>query len=202
MRSCSEKFPDLFEGGTYAGVDEVGRGALAGPLVVAAVHVPDNVILQGVDDSKKLKFSDIRAFATRIKERCYYSLSFIHPVMIDDYKMNDCIKLAFSSVIEELNGKTSIDGVVFDGSYVPLGMSVNAVFVEKADSKFLEVACASILAKYERDVYMAELAKKHPGYGWEKNVGYGIKEHIEAIKELGPAVPHRKSFISHITPHE
>lgn len=194
MRTCSEAFPDAPEG-RFAGVDEVGRGSLAGPLVVAVVSVPEGVILQGVKDSKKMKPEEVRAFALRIKQRCEYQVDIVPAGDVDAYGVDACNSRAMAEVVGLLGDRVDMEGAVLDGRLKGVRTRCPCVASEGADSEFLEVACASVLAKHERDRIMGHLAVEHPGYGWERNVGYGTREHLDAIERLGLTPHHRRTFV-------
>ena len=198
------------------GLDEVGRGPLAGPLCVAAVILPDDPQIVGLDDSKKVTpkrrevlAEEIEAHATSI------GLSFIESSFIDKCGMSKALLKAFSealdSCIAKLNKTTSKvddaskaddasnicpDVVFVDGN--PLHIHKNEVNVLKGDAKIACISAASIYAKVKRDALMQVYAKRYPEYGFDKHKGYGTATHIEAIKKFGPCPIHRRSFLSNI----
>ncbi len=185
----------LFEGKKYvAGVDEVGRGPLAGPVVCCAVIMPlkDNDIIEGVDDSKKLSESKREKLAALIREKAIaVSVAEVSPEEIDEINILNAVKKCMTAAVNGLTVKPDI--TIVDGCDLKLGF--NAEYVVKGDLKSYTVGCASIVAKVYRDEMMKKLAEKFPAYGFEKHKGYGTAAHIKAIKENGPCSLHRKTFI-------
>jgi ribonuclease HII len=183
------------------GIDEVGRGPLAGPLVVGAVILPEvwPEWVEGLRDSKKLSIKKREALNEVIlKEAVAVGLGWVFAGELDDVGISEALRLATKRAVksvQELHAPFSqiiIDGKVNFLSLTPLEKYVNTVV--KADNLIKEVSAASIVAKVARDHYMYELGKKFPGYGFEKNVGYGTATHMKAINELGICPEHRKSF--------
>ena len=185
----------LSEGKKYvAGVDEVGRGPLAGPVVCCAVIMPlkDNDIIEGVDDSKKLSESKREKLAALIREKAIaVSVAEVSPEEIDEINILNAVKKCMTAAVNGLTVKPDI--TIVDGCDLKLGF--NAEYVVKGDLKSYTVGCASIVAKVYRDEMMKKLAEKFPAYGFEKHKGYGTAAHIKAIKENGPCRLHRKTFI-------
>ena len=175
-----------------AGVDEVGRGPLAGPVVCCAVIMPKDDFLEGVDDSKKLSEKKREALYDKIKEKAIaYCIMEISQEEIDQINILEAVKKCMTQAVEGLSVKPDI--TLVDG--VDTHLSINAEYLTKGDSKSYTIGCASILAKVYRDRLMSEYAKEYPEYGFEKHKGYGTKVHIEKIKEIGPCKLHRKTFI-------
>ena len=175
-----------------AGVDEAGRGPLAGPVCVAAVILPDNAYLQKINDSKKL--------TDKIKDKLYdeikktavaYSIVMVSHEEIDRLNILNATYKGMCDSVNELSVKP--DYVLVDGNSVK-GMDIPHECVVKGDSKSISVAAASILAKVTRDRYMTELDAKYPQYNFKKHKGYPTKEHYEALKKYGASEVHRKSF--------
>lgn len=174
-----------------AGVDEVGRGPLAGPVVCACCIMSDDIV-EGVDDSKKLsKTKREKLYEQIIEKSLAYSICQIDHEKIDEINILNATKLCMQNCINTL--KIKPDVVFIDA--VKLDVDVETVSIIKGDAKSYTIGCASILAKVYRDRLMEEYAKLYQGYGFEKNSGYGTKQHIEKIKEIGPCQIHRKTFI-------
>ena len=174
-----------------AGVDEVGRGPLAGPVVCACCIMSDDIV-EGVDDSKKLsKTKREKLYEQIIEKSLAYSICQIDHEKIDEINILNATKLCMQNCIKTL--KIKPDVVFIDA--VKLDVDVETVSIIKGDAKSYTIGCASILAKVYRDRLMEEYAKIYQGYGFEKNSGYGTKQHIEKIKEIGPCQIHRKTFI-------
>ena len=175
-----------------AGVDEVGRGPLAGPVVCCAVIMPIDEIIDGVDDSKKLSEKKRQELAKIIKEKavsyCIYEVS---QEEIDQINILNAVKKCMTKAV--LGLKIVPDVTLVDGNDTAL--PIKAEYVVKGDSKSYSIGCASILAKVYRDNLMKEYSEKYPDYGFEKHKGYGTKAHIDKIKEIGPCCLHRKTFI-------
>ena len=175
-----------------AGVDEVGRGPLAGPVVTAAVIMPTDDIIEGVDDSKKLSEKKREKLAELIKSKATaYSIARIESDEIDEINILNAVKKCMYNAVKSLTIMPDI--TLVDG--VDLHLPIPAEYVVKGDSLSYSIGCASIVAKVYRDNLMKEYAKEYPEYGFEKHKGYGTKNHIETIKEIGPCKLHRKTFI-------
>ena len=183
----------LEDGKKYiAGVDEVGRGPLAGPVVCASVIMPLDDIIEGVDDSKKITEKKREKLFEVIKEKAIaYSICEISQEEIDKINILNAVKKCMTTAVETLSVKPDI--TLVDG--VDTNLNLNAEYIVKGDSKSYTIGCASILAKVYRDNLMKEYAKEFPEYAFEKNKGYGTKVHIEKIKEIGPCKLHRRTFI-------
>ncbi|MGG1679741.1 ribonuclease HII [Neobacillus sp. NRS-1170] len=174
-----------------AGVDEVGRGPLAGPVVAAAVILPDNFFLAGLDDSKKLTEKKRLEYDAIIrKEAISYSISIIPAEEIDEINIYEATKKAMSSSITSL--KPEPDFLLIDA--MKLGTPYPSESIIKGDAKSVSIAAASIIAKTARDELMKNLSKQYPAYGFQNNMGYGTKEHIDALQQYGITPYHRKSF--------
>ena len=176
-----------------AGVDEVGRGPLAGPVCVACVMMPLDDIVEGVDDSKKISEKKRDLLFDEIKEKAIcYSIQMVDEQTIDEINILEATKLAMKKSIESMTIKPDI---VLVDAISKLDVKTEVRGIVKGDALSYSIGCASILAKVTRDRFMCELAKEYPEYGFEKHKGYGTKQHIEAIKEYGPCVYHRLSFL-------
>ena len=183
-----------YENGAHAvaGVDEVGRGPLAGPVVCCAVIMPLDDIVEGVDDSKKLTEKKRETLAEIIKQKAVaYCIAQIESEEIDQVNILNAVKKCMTNAVNGLNVKPDI--TLVDG--VDTALPINAEYLIKGDSKSYSIGCASIVAKVYRDNLMKEYAKEYPEYSFEKHKGYGTKIHIEKIKEIGPCKLHRKTFI-------
>lgn len=175
-----------------AGVDEVGRGPLAGPVVCCAVIMPMDDIIKGVTDSKKLSEKKRETLSKIIKEKAIsYCIKEVANEEIDKINILQAVKKCMTEAVNGLTVRPDI--TIVDG--VDTSLTINAEYVIKGDLKSYTVGCASILAKVYRDNLMKEYAKIYPEYGFEKHKGYGTKEHIDKIKEIGPCKLHRKTFI-------
>ena len=176
-----------------AGVDEVGRGPLAGPVCVAAVMMPLDDIIDGIDDSKKISEKKRELLFEQIKEKAIcYSIQMVDEQTIDKINILEATKLAMKNAIKALEVKPD---VVLVDAISKLDVETEIRGIVKGDALSYSIGCASILAKVTRDRLMCDLAKEYPEYGFEKHKGYGTKQHIEALKELGPCVYHRLSFL-------
>lgn len=182
------------------GVDEVGRGALAGPVVAAAVLLPPNCNIPGVDDSKMLTPKQRALLSPVIKNRALsWAITAAGHHFIDHYNIVVSTFLAMRLAVQKLlrRSKPEINGlkifVLADGWQIPeLNLPCRGVI--KGDSKSLSVACASIIAKVFRDELMIKMERRFPGYGFDRHKGYGTREHIHALKILGPSPIHRLTF--------
>ena len=175
-----------------AGVDEVGRGPLAGPVVCAAVIMPLDDLIDGVDDSKKLSAKKREKLFLEIKNKAIsYCIFEISQEKIDEINILNAVKECMTGAVNGL--KISPDITLVDG--VDTHLNFNAKYIIKGDSKSYLIGCASILAKVYRDSLMDQYHNQFPDYDFIKNKGYGTKYHIEKIKEIGPCKLHRKTFI-------
>ena len=177
--------------GIVIGVDEVGRGPLAGPLTVAAVALRENDPIWGINDSKQLKAEVREGLAEQIKTRALaWGIAHIPPEDIDSLGMSAALRKAMLAAIEA-TGVTP-DSVLIDG--VPLHIHPKETCIVKGDAKVACIAAASIVAKVTRDALMCQMDQVYPGYGFAQNKGYGSAEHIAAIARLGLSPIHRRSF--------
>lgn len=178
--------------GLIAGVDEVGRGALAGPVTVAAVILSSTVVLPGVDDSKKLSRRRREVLAEAIRATCVgWAVAERSPAEIDRDNILEATRSAMGQAVRGLDPQPGL--VVSDAVAVP-GLPFPCRAEPRADARYVCVAAASILAKVFRDAQMRRLAGLMPGYDWEHNVGYGTAKHLAALRHLGPTVMHRHTF--------
>lgn len=178
------------------GIDEVGRGPLAGPVVTAAVILPRNSTILGIDDSKKVSKKKREELAELIKkEAIAYAYGSISPEHIDQINILNATKKAMISAIARLNQKPDI--LLIDA--VKLNTDIEELSIVKGDIKSYSIGAASIIAKVKRDNYMTKMSKVYPEYGFENNSGYGTKKHLEAIKKYGLTPIHRKSFCTKFT---
>ncbi len=174
-----------------AGVDEVGRGPLAGPVVTAAVILPEDFYLPGIDDSKKLTEKKRLEFDAIIREQALaISVALIHAQEIDEINIYEATKKAMKTAIASLD--PAPDFLLIDA--MKLETPFPSESIVKGDAKSVSIAAASIVAKVARDDWMKQLAHTYPAYGFDHNAGYGTKEHIEAIHAHGITPYHRKSF--------
>lgn len=181
--------------GCIAGVDEVGRGPLAGPVCAAAVILPRGMIIDGVDDSKKLtEKKREKLYDEIISKALAYSVSFVEPSVIDEINIRMATHMAMQQAVRKLSVKA--DFLLVDGNDKIAFENIESEYIVKGDSKFECIAAASIVAKVTRDRYMIEMDKVYPNYGFARNKGYGTKEHMLGIREFGITDIHRKSFIT------
>lgn len=179
------------------GVDEAGRGPLAGPVCAAAVILPEGAVIEGLDDSKKLTEKKREKLYDIIKETAVaYSVAYGTLEEIETVNILEATYLAMNRAIEGLSVKP--DFALIDGNRVPRGIKIPCETIVKGDSKSISVAAASVLAKVTRDRLMLEYDKKYPEYNFKKHKGYGTKEHTELIKQYGPCEIHRLSFLKNI----
>lgn len=176
-----------------AGVDEAGRGPLAGPVYAAAVILPPDVVIKGLNDSKKLSEKRREELFLEITEKAVsYSIFSVDEQRIDEINILNATYEAMNGSVDGLSEKP--DFVLIDGNRIS-GMTIPHETVVKGDAKCMSIAAASILAKVSRDRFICEIAKKYPQYGFEKHKGYGTKAHTEAILKYGPCEIHRRTFL-------
>ncbi|MFN2100113.1 ribonuclease HII [Altererythrobacter sp. MF3-039] len=190
---------DLVSGPVIIGVDEAGRGPLAGPVVAAAV-VLGEAYPEGLDDSKKLSAKRREALDEQIRETCRWALSVVEPVEIDRINIFAATMTAMTRAVATLCEKLECDPgeVLIDGNMTPQGKVEGwhwpARPIVGGDGIEPCISAASIIAKVHRDRLMVEAAERHPHYGWERNKGYGTAEHMAALRTHGPTPLHRRSF--------
>lgn len=179
--------------GAICGVDEAGRGPLAGPVCAAAVILPEHLQIPGLNDSKKLSDKKRRDLFPIIKEQAIaYGIAFATVEEIDEINILQATFLAMERAVAQLNGQA--DFALIDGNREPK-LDIESMAVVKGDSRSASIAAASILAKVTRDDYMEELASQYPQYGFEVHKGYGTKRHYQALEEFGMCPAHRRSFL-------
>lgn len=175
-----------------AGVDEVGRGPLAGPVTAAAVVLDPMNIPEGLNDSKKL--------TKRARQRLYDEIIAVADVSIAHASVEEIdelniLRASHLAMVRALEGlKVRADFALIDGNMLPRDLILPAQTIIKGDARSQSISAASIMAKVCRDCVMLSLAQQHPGYGWETNMGYGSKSHMTALQNLGPTPHHRRSF--------
>ena len=174
-----------------AGVDEVGRGCLAGPVVSAAVILNDKIDLELIKDSKKINFKNRIKIAKYIKENSYYAIGVSSVEEIYNINILQAALLSMKRAIDKLSKKPEL--ILIDGPFAPKGLK-NYKTIIKGDEKIKCISAASIVAKTYRDLLMIKLSEKFSHYAWERNFGYGTKAHLEALKKFGITSHHRKGF--------
>ena len=175
-----------------AGVDEVGRGPLAGPVVAAAVILNPSDIPDGLNDSKKLTAKRRAALEAALREKAEIAIADASVAEIDEHNILRASHLAMERAVAALDPPP--DYLLIDGNMIPRGLTIPARAVVKGDAHSVSIAAASIVAKNWRDQLMVDLAQQHPGYGWETNAGYPSKQHKDALQNLGVTPHHRRSF--------
>lgn len=175
-----------------AGVDEVGRGPLAGPVTAAAVILDLEALPEGLNDSKKLTAKRRAALEGQIMAQTTWAVAHASVAEIDELNILRASHLAMERAVAALDPQP--DYLLIDGNLIPRGLSLPAEAVVKGDAKSMSIAAASILAKEARDRIMVDLAQQFPGYGWEKNAGYPTSQHREALVKIGVTPHHRLSF--------
>ena len=174
-----------------AGVDEVGRGPLIGPVVAAAVILPENYKLEGLTDSKKLSEKKRDMFYEVInKDALFIGIGIIDEKKIDEVNIYEATKLAMKSSIDSLSIKP--EHILIDA--MPLELDIPSTSIIKGDAKSLSIAAASVIAKVTRDRMMYELDRKYPMYGFSNHKGYPTKKHIDALKKYGLIEGYRKTY--------
>ncbi|WP_223274836.1 ribonuclease HII [Tateyamaria sp. syn59] len=179
-------------GGRVAGVDEVGRGPLAGPVTAAAVVLDPDAIPEGLDDSKKLTARKREAVWGAILETADVSVAHASVREIEELNILRASHLAMIRALDGLRMRP--DHALIDGTMLPRDLTLPATPVVRGDARSLSIAAASIVAKICRDRIMVDLAQQHPGYGWETNMGYPSKSHRLALENLGVTPHHRRTF--------
>lgn len=190
MREFENKYSDL---GAVAGIDEAGRGPLAGPVVAAAVILPKDIFLPFLNDSKKVTEKRRDVLFDQIKQEAItYGIGIASNALIDDINILQATYEAMREAISKLNKTPDI--LLVDAVHIP-DINIKQVGIVKGDAKSVNIAAASILAKVTRDRLMLEYDKIYPEYGFASNKGYGTAKHIEALKAYGACDIHRRSFI-------
>ncbi len=185
----------LLEGySLIAGVDEVGRGPLAGPVCAAAVILPAGLEIDGVNDSKKLSEKKReQLYDVIISKAVAWATAFVDAEIIDEINIRQATHLAMETAVNKLSVKA--DFLLVDGND-KIPFSIPSAYIVKGDAKSLSIAAASIVAKVTRDRYMVEMGKEYPEYFFEKHKGYGTAAHMEAIRTYGLTPLHRRSFMT------
>ncbi|WP_119839327.1 ribonuclease HII [Pseudooceanicola algae] len=184
----------LFDQGVLrvAGVDEVGRGPLAGPVTAAAVILDPDCIPEGINDSKRLGRGRRESVIALLRQCARISVAHATVAEIDEINILQASHLAMRRAVQGLSERP--DHVLVDGNRVPVGLNLPATPLVKGDARSLSIAAASIAAKIARDEIMRDLAQQFPGYGWETNAGYPTAAHRRALQDLGVTPHHRRSF--------
>ena len=187
-----------------AGIDEAGRGPLAGPVVAACCILPKDAVILYLNDSKKVTALRREAMLPEIKEKAIaYGIGIVDEKRIDEINIlqadYEAMRIALQKTNEMLQAKGLADapGLLLNDAVTIPGVDIPQESIIKGDAKSVSIAAASILAKVTRDHLMEEYDTLYPEYGFARNKGYGTKEHIEALKRLGPCPIHRRSFIGH-----
>ncbi|MFW8593677.1 ribonuclease HII [Cribrihabitans neustonicus] len=175
-----------------AGVDEVGRGPLAGPVTAAAVILNPAAIPPGLNDSKKLSLKRREALEQEVAASAVFAVAHASVEEIDGLNILRASHLAMERAVAALAPQP--DYLLIDGNLIPRGLSLPCEAVVKGDARSFSIAAASVMAKLARDRVMVDLAQQYPGYGWEKNAGYPSKQHKAALGEIGVTPHHRRSF--------
>ena len=190
MSEYERKFADAEY---ICGVDEVGRGPFAGPVMAGAVILPKDCEILYLNDSKKLSYKKREALFDEIREKAVsYFVARVEPSRIDEINILQATYEAMREAINNLSVRPDI--ILVDAVNIP-GIDIRQESIIKGDAKSVSIAAASIIAKVTRDRVMEEYAKEYPGYGFERNMGYGTAEHRAALKEKGATPIHRRSFI-------
>ena len=175
-----------------AGVDEVGRGCLAGPVFAAAVILNNNINTKDIKDSKKIPFMKRILLSEYIKKNSIYAVGTASVEEINKINILNASLLSMKRALSKLKLKPSM--AYIDGLFVPKNMEIKCKAFIKGDEKIISIAAASIVAKATRDLFMIKLGKKFPKYRWNKNFGYGTAEHIKSLRKYGITKHHRKKF--------
>ncbi len=175
-----------------AGVDEVGRGSLAGPVFAAAVILNNNIDIKDIKDSKKISFEKRILLSKYIKKNSVYAVGKASVEEINKINILNASLLSMKRALDKLKPRPSI--VYIDGLFAPKGLKIKHKTFVKGDEKITCISAASIVAKATRDLFMIRLGKKFPKYKWNKNFGYGTTEHLNGIRKYGITRHHRKNF--------
>ena len=174
-----------------AGVDEVGRGCLAGPVVSAAVILKEGINLKLLKDSKKITFKKREEISKHIKNNSYFAIGIASVEEILNLNILQASLLSMKRAIKKLAVKPGL--TLIDGSFAPKGLK-NYKTIINGDEKIKVISAASIVAKVYRDTFMIKLSEKFSNYAWERNFGYGTKDHLDGLKKFGITTHHRKGF--------
>ncbi len=175
-----------------AGVDEVGRGCLAGPVFAAAVILNNNINIDNIKDSKKILFKKRILLSKYIKKNSIYAIGSASVEEINEINILNASLLSMQRALNKLKRKPSV--AYIDGPFPPKNVKIKCKTFIKGDEKITCIAAASIIAKATRDLFMIKLAKKFPEYNWHKNFGYGTIDHLRGLKKCGVTKHHRKKF--------
>ena len=175
-----------------AGVDEVGRGCLAGPVFAAAVILDNNINTKDIKDSKKISFKNRILLSEYIKKNSTFAVACASVEEIEKLNILNASLLSMKRALNKLKKKPSI--IYIDGIFAPKNLKIKYKTFIKGDEKITCIAAASIIAKVSRDLFMIKLSKKFPKYSWHKNFGYGTKDHLYGLKKYGITKHHRKKF--------
>ena len=182
----------MFKNNKTAGVDEVGRGCLAGPVFSAAVILNKSINIKNIKDSKKIPFKKRILLSKYIKKNSIYAVGTASVKEINKINILNASLLSMRRALDKLKLKPSI--VYIDGLFVPKGLKIKHKTFVKGDEKITCISAASIVAKATRDLFMIRLGQKFPKYKWNKNFGYGTTEHLNGIRKYGITKHHRKDF--------
>ena len=182
----------LFKKNRIAGVDEVGRGCLAGPVFSAAVILNEKINKKNIKDSKKISFKKRILLSKYIKKNSIYAVGIATVGEIDRINILNASLLSMQRALNKLKRKPSI--AYIDGLFAPKNIKIKYRTFIRGDEKKTSIAAASIVAKVSRDLFMIKLAKKYPEYYWHKNFGYGTTDHLNGLKKYGVTKHHRKKF--------
>ena len=174
-----------------AGIDEVGRGCLAGPVISCALILKKNINKKFIKDSKTITFKDRVKIAKHIRQNSWYAIGFASVKEIDIYNIFNATLLSMERAAKKLKIKPHF--FLVDGTHAPKKIK-NSKTIIKGDQKIKCISAASIVAKVFRDLYMIKLGKKFPEYKWHKNFGYGTSQHLNALKKFGATSYHRRSY--------
>ena len=182
----------MFKTNKIAGVDEVGRGCLAGPVFAAAVILNNNINIKDIKDSKKIPFKKRILLSKYIKKNSIYALGIASIDEINEINILNASLLSMQRALNKLKLTPSLAYV--DGLFVPINTNIKCKAIIKGDEKITCISAASIIAKTARDLFMIKLAKRYPKYHWHKNFGYGTPDHLNGLKKYGITKYHRKKF--------
>tara|TARA_B100000959_G_scaffold273385_1_gene323851 strand:+ start:3392 stop:3985 length:594 start_codon:yes stop_codon:yes gene_type:complete len=175
-----------------AGVDEVGRGCLAGPVFAAAVILNSDINTKGIKDSKKISFKNRMFLSKYIKKNSTFAIAFASVEEIEKLNILNASLLSMKRALDKLRQKPSM--IYIDGIFAPKNLKIKHKTFIKGDEKITSIAAASIVAKATRDQFMIKLGRNFPKYKWNKNFGYGTAEHLKSLKKYGITKHHRKKF--------